>query len=249
MNFLILFASGIIAGILASVVGMASLISYPILLATGLPPLVANVTNTAALIFSGLGSTLSSRRELRGKGSDLLWILPIALSGSLLGCFLLLAFPSKIFEQIVPFMILFAAVVFILQPFLQRAGTQAGTGTEQAVSKNLPTFIAVFLIGAYGGYFGAASGIFMLLVFSMSQRLIVANALKNVTMGATNLIATVVYCFSGHINWGHALFMGLGFVIGGFIGPLIARHLPRQLLRVLIIVGAIVLAVYMFLKS
>ena len=245
--FGILFLAGIAGGILASVVGMASLVSYPILLATGLSPIVANVTNTAALIFSGIGATISSKKELRNNARDLLWILPVALVGSLLGCLLLLAFPSKIFEKIVPFMIVLAAVFFILQPYLHR-NLPHSTNTVVHVKRTFLTCLAILLIGAYGGYFGAASGIFMLLVLSMTEgmSLIVANALKNVIMGSTNLIATIVYIFYGHINWPHAILMGAGFIIGGYVGPVIARHLPRQVLRWVIIIGGFVLAFYMF---
>lgn len=110
----LLFIGGIVGGILGSVVGMASLVSYPILLATGLSPVVANVTNTAALIFSGLSAGAASRRELKYNYRDLFWILPVALLGSIAGCILLLAFPSKIFEKVAPFMIAGAAIVFIL---------------------------------------------------------------------------------------------------------------------------------------
>lgn len=246
----LLFFAGIIAGILASVTGMASLVSYPILLATGLSPIVANVTNTAALIFSGIGSTISSKRELKYNYRDLVWILPIALAGSIMGCFLLLAFPSEIFEKVAPFMIALVALFFIIQPHLS-SSTNSLQQTKIPVKKTLLTGIAIFLIGTYGGYFGAASGIFMLLVFSMTEgmNLVVANALKNVTMGATNLIATIIYLFYGHINWHYAIVMGAGFIIGGYVGPVIARHLPKKALRWLIIIGAFILAGYMFIQA
>lgn len=106
----ILFFSGIISGILASVTGMASLVSYPILLATGLTPVTANVTNTAELVFSGIGSTLSSRKELKENIKDLYWVIPVSVVGSLMGGVFLLEFPSEVFEKISPFMIAFVAL-------------------------------------------------------------------------------------------------------------------------------------------
>ncbi|HEY0222445.1 sulfite exporter TauE/SafE family protein [Lactovum miscens] len=246
LTITLLLIGGILAGILASVTGMASLVSYPILLATGLSPIVANVTNTAGLIFSGLGSSISSRRELKFSFKDLIWILPTAIFGSLSGCILLLTFPNKVFEKVVPFMILGAAIFFVFQPLLKKAST--GNAQEVRVKKSLFNLIAIFLIGTYGGYFGAASGVFMLLVFSLTEgmSLLAANALKNVTMGITNLVATIVFIFFGHINWLFGLTMGAGFMIGGYIGPAIARKLPKTFLRWLIIIGAFILAGYMF---
>lgn len=117
LTITLLLIGGIFAGILASVTGMASLVSYPILLATGLSPIVANVTNTAGLIFSGLGSSISSRRELKFSFKDLIWILPTAIFGSLSGCILLLTFPNKVFEKVVPFMILGAAIFLFSNPY------------------------------------------------------------------------------------------------------------------------------------
>ena len=247
--FSILFIAGIFAGILASVTGMASLVSYPILLSMGLPPLVANVTNTAALIFSGVGSTLSSKKELKNNRSDLYWIIPLAMLGSLLGCFLLLCFPSKIFEKVSPFMIAFVALFLILQPFFIKSKEERTSAVP--VNKGGLTILLIFLIGTYSGYFGAASGVFMILVFSMTKgiSLVVANAIKNITMGLTNLTATLVYIFYGNINWKYAIPMGAGFMIGGYIGSIIARHLPKKILRILISVGAFILAIYMYHKA
>lgn len=119
------------------------------------------------------------------------------------------------------------------------------------VDRSFWALIAIFIIGAYGGYFGAASGIFMLLVFSMTRglNLLIANAIKNVVMGATNLVATIVYIFFGHIAWAAALPMAIGFIIGGAVGPAIARHLPANFLRWLIIIGAFILAGDMYYQA
>lgn len=246
-----LFIAGIVAGILGTVTGMASLVSYPILLATGLSPIVANVTNTAALIFSGLGATVSSRQELKYNKRDLIWILPTAAVGSIIGCILLLAFPSGIFEKIAPFMIGIVAIFFIVQPHLKARAVVGSLDNNPSVKKSFWSLLAILVIGAYGGYFGAASGIFMLLVFSATQgiRLTTANALKNVTMGLTNLIATGIFIFFGHIDWRAAIFMGAGFIIGGYVGPIIARRLPEKILRWIIIIGALLLAADMFYSA
>ncbi|GAK31659.1 predicted permease [Weissella oryzae SG25] len=246
-----LFIAGIAAGVVSTLVGMASLISYPVLLAVGLPPVTANVTNTAALTFTGLGVGVSSRYELRTNYRDLYWILPLTVLGSLLGSFLLVIFPSQIFEKIVPFLVLMAAIVFLIRPYLHANRPLADIRENVPIDRNFIMISAVFLISIYGGYFGAASGVFTLLAFTMTAGLkyTVANAVKNISGAVANLVATIIYAFYGNVNWGYALPMGAGFVIGGWIGPKVARSLPAETFRWLIILGAFVLSGYLFYKA
>ncbi|GKT02501.1 sulfite exporter TauE/SafE family protein [Furfurilactobacillus entadae] len=248
MIFIIfLFIAGIIAGIISTVTGMASLVSYPMLLAAGLSPVVANVTNTTGLVFAGFSSGISSRQELKYNYRDLFWISPLIVIGGVIGSVLLLVFPNDVFEKIVPFMIFAVAIVFAVQPRLRLDDAVALDGYVP-VKKTLTTVVLVFLIGVYGGYFGAAAGVFTLLVFSETPglRLTVANAIKNVAGGMANLVATIIFIFSGKVQWSAAIPMGVGFFVGGYIGPKIARYMPAKLLRWLIIIGALILAGNMF---
>ena len=257
--FSVLLPAGILAGISSSVAGLASLISYPALLAVGIPAVFANVTNTTALVFTGIGSGVASRRELRGHGSDLLKLLPLTVGGSISGGLLLLAAPASSFEHIVPFFI-FSAALLILRPELLRItarGRQEVCRDASAASafrmraSKIAFGVAVFLVGVYTGYFGAAGGVIMLALLAATSRSEFAeyNAMKNVSLGAANLFATLLFIFRAHIYWLAAAPLAVGFFFGGFIGPHIVRHVHARLLRILISVGAVGLAVYLFTKT
>jgi uncharacterized membrane protein YfcA len=253
----ILLPAGILAGIASSVAGLASLVSYPALLLVGISPVSANVTNTAALIFSAVGSGVASRRELHGHSRELLKLLPLTIGGSFCGSMLLLAAPATSFEHIVPFFI-FGAALLILWPELthDRPHRRPGlTDNDKSLrwkrASAIAASTAVFLVGAYTGYFGAAGGVVMLAILAATSHLEFAeyNALKNVSLGASNLVATVLFAFRAHIYWLAVLPLAAGFFVGGAIGPHIVRHVSSRLLNILIAVGAIGLATYLFIQS
>lgn len=253
----ILFPAGILAGIASSVAGLASLVSYPALLLAGISPVSANVTNTAALIFTAVGSGVASKHELHGHKRELFKLLPITVGGSLCGSMLLLAAPASSFEHIVPFFI-FGAALLILWPELPFARSHKQTRQTYKEKSLLwkgitevGIFAAIFLVGVYTGYFGAAGGVVMLAILASTSHLEFAeyNALRNVTLGASNLVATILFAFRAHIFWLAALPLSSGFFIGGFIGPHIVRHVSPKMLKILIAAGAIGLAVYLFVKT
>lgn len=249
-NFIYFIIAGVLGGLLSSVAGLASLASYPALLLAGIPPVVANVTNTASLIFAGIGATLSSRKELRGEGRMMALLLAIALSGGIFGSFLLLVESPKTFEHIVPFFILLSGILLLIS---RRNGTGKQMPPLASQNKGLLLLkgVGVFVIGAYTGYFGAAGGVMMLALLSISlpQRFSVLNAFKNVMAFAANLIAAVVFALNGKVDWPIVLPLGLGFLIGGYCGPIIVRHAPVKTLRILIAFGAFILAGYLFFAA
>lgn len=254
----VLFPGGILAGIASSVAGIASLFSYPALLLVGIPPVFANVTNTVALVSSAVGSGISSRRELHGHKRELLRLLPLTVGGSLCGGVLLLVAPAASFKKVVPFFI-YAAAVLILRPGLLHFGAQGHTDAADtnkaalAAKKRAAVIfnIVVFLVGAYTGYFGAAGGVVMLALLAATSTAEFAeyNALKNVSLGASNLVAAILFVFRSHVYWLAALPLAIGFFIGGAIGPCIVRRIPAGLLRNVIAVGAIVLATVLFFQA
>lgn len=249
----VLFPAGILAGITSAVAGLASLISYPALLAVGIPPVLANVTNTTALVFTGVGSAAASRRELRGHMRELLELLPLTVVGSLCGGALLLAAPASSFEHIVPFFILGAAIL-ILHPEMLHLRAPDGEDNAHRLRARVMRIAfaaAVFLVGAYTGYFGAAGGVIMLALLAATSKAEFAeyNALRNVSLGASNLVATILFIFRAHIYWLAAAPLAVGFFVGGYIGPLIVRRAPAKLLRILIAIGATGLAVYLFIHT
>ncbi|MCT4395966.1 sulfite exporter TauE/SafE family protein [Periweissella beninensis] len=256
---IILIPVGILAGILSTVTGLASLVSYPALLALGLPPIVANITNTTALVMTGIGSGLASKKELRGHGDELLKILVIAVMGSLLGCVLLLVAPASVFEHVVPFLIFVAGILLLLKarqkivPPVKINGVVHNAQNAIPMTKRTQILfnVGIFCIGAYGGYFGAAAGVLMLalLAFEAKNEFPVYNAIKNVVLGACNIVSTTIYTFTAHINWQVAVAMGIGLLIGGYIGPYIVRLVPARLLQIVIAFGAFGLAIDLFVKA
>lgn len=184
---LTLILIGVAAGIVSTVGGLASLVSYPALLALGLPPVTANVTNTAGLIFTGVGASLASRKELKHQKRELITLLPLTLIGCIVGALLLFKIPAETFQKIVPFFILSAGILILLPRHLQ-----VGQPAKWQVSL---AWLGVFLVGIYSGYFGAASGVLMLSLLSVISQAPFQeyNATKNLTMGLANCIATLVY--------------------------------------------------------
>ncbi|MEV4280627.1 sulfite exporter TauE/SafE family protein [Actinoplanes xinjiangensis] len=239
----LLMAGGVGSGLTGSMAGLASLISYPTLLAVGLPPIAANVTNSVGLLASGAGSAAGSRVELRGQGPRILRLSVFALLGGTTGAVLLLNTTSAVFERIVPLLIVLAAVVLLLRDQLRGWYTRPRSRFAQP-----PLGFAIFLIGIYGGYFGAAAGVLMLAVMSMSmvEPLAVTNAVKSVVLAASNAAAAVLYAFIAPVDWAAAALLGVGCLIGSWIGPALVRRTPERPLRIVIAVAALGLAAYLW---
>ncbi|WP_179394824.1 sulfite exporter TauE/SafE family protein [Lacticaseibacillus absianus] len=242
-SFFYLLAAGVAAGLLSSMAGLASLVSYPVLLSLGVPPVNANVTNTAALIFNGLGSGLSSLRELRAHPRITLRVTVWALLGGLVGSLILAFAPATTFEKVVPFLILLAALLMLwsARPQSQRA---AASGGDHRVGQAL----AVLAVGVYIGYFGASAGIIMLSILSLTLTVDFAtsNAIKNFACFATNVMALVIYMLTTRIYWLMVVPLGAGMFVGGFLGPIVVRHVSAQLLRLSVAIAALGLAGYLF---
>ncbi|MEU4619653.1 sulfite exporter TauE/SafE family protein [Actinoplanes sp. NPDC023801] len=239
----LLVAGGVGSGLTGSMAGLASLVSYPTLLAVGLPPIAANVTNSVGLLASGAGSAAGSRLELRGQGRRILRQSLFALLGGTTGAILLLNTTSAVFERVVPLLIALAAGVLLLRDQLRGWYTKPKARFAQP-----PLGAAIFLIGIYGGYFGAAAGVLMLAVMSMSvvEPLAVTNAVKSVVLAASNGAAAVLYAVIAPVHWTAAALLGLGCLIGSWIGPSLVRRTPERPLRIVIAVAALGLAAYLW---
>ncbi|WP_251546577.1 sulfite exporter TauE/SafE family protein [Limosilactobacillus caecicola] len=242
-----LILGGILAGISASAASFASLISYPLLLSVGIPPVFANVTNDGALIWNSLGSILSSLKELNGHWREVFYYAFYTVIGSVIGCFLLLRFPGKVFERVVPFFILLAAAMIII------SGHHQPTLHERTPSVMMKIWspIGLVLVGIYAGYFGAASGIvvLVLLTYVMNENFMVTNAVKNAVGAFTNLVALIIYALTSTIYWFDAIPMAVGMFIGGYIGPIIVRHVSATLIRWVIAILAVIQAIIYFKQA
>ncbi|GAA2234964.1 sulfite exporter TauE/SafE family protein [Kitasatospora cystarginea] len=238
---LLVLAAGIGAGTINTVVGSGTLITFPVLLAFGLPPVTANVSNTIGLVPGSLSGAIGYRRELAGQGGRLRRLGTASLLGGLLGAWLLIRLPGSAFKAIVPVLILLALVLVVLQPRVARA--MAARRRDGAATGTGPVLLlGVFLTGIYGGYFGAAQGVLLIAILGMllddgMQRL---NAAKNVLALTVNGVAAVFFLFSSHIDWTAVLLIAAGSVLGGQIGAKVGRRLAPPVLRgVIVAIGLV----------
>lgn len=233
----LLVLAGIGGGLSGSIAGLASLVSYPALLAAGLAPVGANVTNTVALLASSAGSTWGSVPELRGERAALRRFLPAAVVGGGVGGALLLLTPPHAFALAVPVLIGGASLAILVPVPLQAA---VATSWQRRLVVG-----AVFAIGVYGGYFGAAAGVLLLalLLAADGRSLPSASSMKNVVLGVANGVAAAVFVLLGPVRWAAAVPLAVGLFVGGRAGPVVVRRSPARLLRVAIALAGLGLAV------
>jgi len=235
--------AGFGSGVLTSTVGVASLLSFPVLLAVGLPPVTANASNTVGLTPGALSGSWGYRSELREHPKVTAVVVAVCAAGSVLGAVLLLALPAAVFEGVVPWLILGTCVLVGLQPRLS-ARLRERRGTEAPERLHLSPLTTAFgtLTGVYGGYFGAGSGVMMLAVLGFGTDLPfrVANALKTLAVFAANLVATVMFVVAAPLDWVAVVLLAAGSVVGGYVGARIGRRLPPNLLRTGIVVAGFV---------
>jgi uncharacterized membrane protein YfcA len=228
--------AGAAAGAINTLVGSGTLVTFPVLLAFGYAPVTANVSNTIGLVPGSVSGAYGYRRELAGQRHRAIRFGCMSLLGGLTGAVLLLLLPSAAFKAIVPAFIAVALVLTLLQPRIQRR--LAGSRHPNADHVGAGTFLAVYLTGVYGGYFGAAQGIMLLAVLGtvLAQDLHRTNALKNVLAGLTNGIAAVYFLFAAHIDFGPAALIAVGSMVGAQVAARYGRRLPVPVLRGLIVV-------------
>jgi uncharacterized membrane protein YfcA len=238
-----LAAAGVLGGLTGSIAGLASLPTYPALLVYGLPPVTANVTNTVALVFNGIGSALGSRPELQGQARNIKRIAPVAALGGGAGAVLLLSTPAEGFERAVPILLGLASVAIIVP---RRAARQAKVANHQRHTiAALMQMAAILLICIYGGYFGAAAGVLLLALLLRGEHAGLAhvNAVRNVTIGVANSVAAVIFAILAPVNWLAVAALGVGCLLGSRLGPVVVRHAPSGPMKVVIGAAGLTLAV------
>lgn len=230
LQALTLLAVGVVGGTVSILVSLASLVTYPALLALGLPPVAANVTNTVSLVFNAGGAAVGARSELHGQRPTLARLAVVAVAGGATGAMLLLVLPSSWFELVAPLLIAGASTLIMVQPWLARHARFRPQGITPA------TATAYFASAVYTGYFGAAGGIIAIVVLSaiIDRPLTHVNAAKAILAGAANGAAALGFALFGPVRWAFVPPLAFGLFLGGLIGPWLARRLPPMLFRGLI---------------
>ncbi|WP_051222778.1 sulfite exporter TauE/SafE family protein [Conexibacter woesei] len=244
LDVALLVLAGVAAGLVGSAGGITSLISFPALLAVGLPAHAANVANSVGLVACLPGSAHASRPELRGRGAWLKRWSAVAAIGGTAGAVLLLVTPDDVFARVVPFLVAAGSLALLFEPRLtawhrQREGTNA-----------LALPAGILALALYNGYFGAGSGVMTLtlMLVLVDDHLPTANALKNVLIGVGSVATATILVLAGPVEWAATVPIAAGLLVGSRIGPVVARRLPPDLLRVLIVVFGLALAVDLWIN-
>ncbi|NDZ97116.1 sulfite exporter TauE/SafE family protein [Streptomyces sp. SID6673] len=243
-EFAFLVLAGFGAGLIGYITGLASVVSYPALLAVGLSPIAANVTNTVSLVAVGIGSTSQSGRALLdGDRRRLIGGAIASLVGGTIGAVILLLTPPGAFEAVVPFLVALAAVALLCQPVLRRWAT-----SHQ--DRPWVWLTSLVIISVYGGYFGAGAGIMVLALMLVltSEPLWRAALSKSLFLGIANTVAAVGFMIFGPVDWWAALAMAIGCLIGGWCGPPVVKRLPAGPLRIAVAIGGLALAVWLAVR-
>jgi len=240
--------SAIAAGMINALAGGGTLITFPVLMAIGLPPISANVTNTLALCPGFLGGTLAQANDLKNQKKRLWIVVPAAILGGLGGGFLLLRTSEKLFTNLVPLLILLASSLLAVQNpvrnWLTRREEQGGIKSTREVW----IFLPVFLGAIYGGYFGAGLSVILLAVLGLilNDTLTRLNALKQSIAFSANLAAALFFVFSGKVVWSVAVVMMVGALLGGSLGGRLAGRVKPVTLRwIVVTIGFVVGLIYL----
>lgn len=241
---LLLFGAGLAGGIVTAMVGGASLITFPALLAAGLPAIAANASNTVALTPGNIVAGLADLERMPRWDRSFASLALVSVAGSVAGAVLLLATPEKAFTAVVPLLIGFATVLFALSARIRLWILSRAAGAPLSTGWNTLLFAPV---AVYGGYFGAGMSVLILAILSVSRadEFRTANVIKNLLSGLTSFVAVVVFVLQGMVAWPPTLVVMAGAVIGGFLGGRLARVLPPELLRwIVITVGTALTLIY-----
>ena len=239
--------AGLWAGTINAVVGSGTLVTFPVLIALGVAPVVASMSNAMGLVFGTAAGAFGYRRELKGRGRQLMRLLPASLLGGISGAWLLLHLPEEVFHYVAPVLIVLALLMVVFQPLLQPWVRAREDNPEHAVRDKrhgVLLVVLVYLAGVYGGYFVAAQGILLvgILGIFLTGTIQNANAMKNILVLGVNLVAAVSYVLFAfdRINWLVVLLIAVSSSIGGLLGAKVGRRLSPSVLRAVILVLGLV---------
>lgn len=237
----IIIIAGVGAGAINTIVGSGSLLSYPVLVFLGLPPVAANIANTVGLVPGSITGAWAYRHELANVRSILLRVGIASVIGAVIGAFLLTVLPSRWFQLVVPVLIAGAALLVLFQNKI----VESINPSQQ--TRWLPLVIAVFAASIYGGYFSAAQGVLLLAILGLylGHSIQTQNALKNLLQCLVNIVASVYFVSTGNVEWTWVLYLAIGTTIGALAGAWLAKRLPARIFRIFIATFGVAVAIVM----
>lgn len=245
-----LFCSGVVGGALSGIVGGASLVTFPTLLAIGMPPVTAAATNVCSMLFANIAAALSDRTMLPKFDRGLAGLIGASIVGAVIGASLLTITPQRVFEVLVPVLIGFATVLFALSPrisaWLRARAQRAGKEAPRIGFGTIPLMLPVSI---YGGYFAAGVGVLALAVLSIGTggEYRAANTARNIVMAINTMAAAAMLAWHGVVDWPPTLVMMVGATFGGMMGGRLGRLVPQDTMRIGIIAfGALLTAIYVW---
>ncbi|PLS27737.1 sulfite exporter TauE/SafE family protein [Bifidobacterium parmae] len=268
ITLLLILLAGVGAGFVGYAVGASSLVSYPALLACGIPPVLANASNTVGVVGTGIGGVMGARRELKGQALRVAVYVSIGAVGGVAGAYLLLELDPKVFEFAAPALILFSSLIIAVNPrgrmqakqaaadaHAQLTRMQGGDSLERPVQPlkqdSWWVWIGVVAVAVYSGYFGAGAGTLALAVLDAAKigPFHKINALKTLIGTGANITASIVFIVRGAVDWPAAIMLCVGCFIGGYIAPPITRRIPANVMRAAAVIAGIVLTIDLALKT
>jgi hypothetical protein len=248
-NLAFAFGAALAAGFVNAIAGGGTLISFPALVAIGIPPVAANITNTIALCPGYFGGITAQRKDLLTQKQRLYKILPVGVAGGIAGGLLLLNTSENSFRTLIPYLILVATLLLAFQPMLKKFVEARLQQSIHHHKKNIVVLLVVFMAAIYGGYFGAGLGVILLAVLGLliDDSLVKLNALKQAISLSVNVSAAVYFSFSEQVNWPVAIVMFFGSIVGGLFGGKTATVVRPVILRwAVVVIGLTVALVYLF---
>jgi uncharacterized protein len=245
----LLLAAGLVAGVINAVAGGGSLVSFPALLAAGLPPVAANVTNSVAVTPGYLASVVGSRAELAAQSRRIVAVLIAATLGAVAGSVLLLASPARAFVVVVPFLVLGSTALLAFQEPLRKV-----VGHPRRISATRATvslYVMVALAGLYGGYFRPALGVvlFALLALVIDDSMPRLNALKNVGQAVIGVVTVVIFAIFGPVHWLAVAILVPTVIVGGYLGARVVPLLPKRVWQAFIVIFGTVVGVILLVQA
>ncbi|GHP13147.1 UPF0721 transmembrane protein [Lentilactobacillus fungorum] len=237
LSIIYLVLMSLLAGVLTGIVGMASLTLYPVLLSVGVAPVIANATITVAQVGAGVGTVSASLNELSHHWRQAIQIAVLNTLGGVIGALILIHSSNGGFKKVVPIFIMLAGIMILIPKpkAARKRHTQLATGMS---------WVAIFLVGIYNGYFGAASGLLMIAVLSkiVNEDYAIYNAMRNFASFTNNIVAAAMFISTISIDWAVIVPLLIGLFAGGYLGPVIVRYIPSKLIKLAVGGFAIVLA-------